>query len=449
MQMTSERLPRQRSGTMVVAVVVALGFLSLFIAGLHPLITAQSPSQQELPQGSQVAVEQPTGLEGGAQADQPPPEEVQPLLADESLAQDVAALVNGQAIRAEDLRLAAQVDQAMARLLGRAAEADSQAQLTQAINQALVLQAADQARFTVSPERSQALLDDFLASNGLSQSALRAALADQGISWDRFQAFFQRLLQVEGFLLAESQARGVPREQILAELQAQARISYGPARTWDTPVPEEAEPESPEEATSSAPSAAPSLDTAQATGTAPAGTEKLEIALAPAEAAQASEATGVTEVTEAAEPRGTGVGELAPAFTLPTVNTAEETLSLDDLQGQPVLLSFWTTWCPFCRRQAPVLVDAYARYADQGVAFVGVNVKEGRAPVENYLEQEGMTYPVVLDQSGTTAQAYQVRGFPTTYFLDREGRVVARHVGQLTPEQVTGYLDRLLDASAP
>ena len=445
MQMTSERLPRQRSGTMVVTVAVALGFLSLFIAGLYPLITARGPSQQEPAQRSQVAVEQPAGPDGRAQADQPAPEEVQPLLANGPLAQDVAALVNGQAIRAEDLRLAAQVDQAMARLLGRAAEADSQAQLTQAINQALVLQAADQARFTVSPERSQALLDDFLASNGLSQSALRAALADQGISWDRFQAFFQRLLQVEGFLLAESQARGVPREQILAELQAQARISYGPARTWDTPVPEEAEPESPEEATSSA----PSLDTAQATGTAPAGTEKLEIALAPAEAAQASEATGVTEVTEAAEPRGTGVGELAPAFTLPTVNTAEETLSLDDLQGQPVLLSFWTTWCPFCRRQAPVLVNAYARYADQGVAFVGVNVKEGRAPVENYLEQEGMTYPVVLDQSGTTAQAYQVRGFPTTYFLDREGRVVARHVGQLTPEQVTGYLDRLLDASAP
>ncbi len=437
MQMTTERLPRPRSGTMVVAVAVALGFLSLFIAGLHPLITAPASPQEERTQRTSPSVDRPAVPASLAAPESAPPagEKAIPVQAVEGASQDGAeavALVNGQAIQAEDLRLTSRVDQAMAALLGTTAATDPQAHLEQAINQALVLQAADQAGFTVAPESIQATLADFLASSGVTPQALTAALEAEGISEAQFQAYFQRLVRVEGFLLAESQAQGLSREAILAALQAQARVSFNAGLEW-----REDEPSSPQGAVEKV-EAAPLTES-----------QEVEPVQAEASSAQTSEATESSQAEQSTEARGTGVGDLAPAFTLPTVNTEEGVLALDDLRGQPVLLSFWTTWCPFCRRQAPVLVEAHARYAERGVQFVGINVKEEQAPVENYLEQEGMTYSVVLDQSGATAQAYQVRGFPTTYFLDAEGRVVARHVGQLSPEQVTDYLDRLLEAPAP
>ncbi len=440
MQMTTERLPRPRSGTLVVAVAVALGFLSLFIAGLHPRITAPATPQEGPAEAAIVSVERPAPVSQSALAVDSAPsarEEAVPALPQESGGLDggdTLALVNGQAIRAEDLRLASRVDQTMASLLGSSAELDPQVRLEQAINQALVLQAADQAGFTVAPESVQATLADFLARSSVTPQALTGALAANGIDEAQFQAYFQRLVRVEGFLLAESQARGVSQEAVLAALQAQARISFGADPDWPSSA------------------LAPADEAVETVATGPAGegqaSELRQVKPLQTEARPAP-ATEAADPAVATEARGTGVGELAPAFALPTVNTEEGALALDDLRGQPVLLSFWTTWCPFCRRQAPVLVEAYARYRDQGVQFVGINVKEGRAPVENYLAQEGMTYPVVLDQSGATAQAYQVRGFPTTYFLDAAGRVVARHVGQLSPEQVTGYLDRLLEAPDP
>ena len=107
------------------------------------------------------------------------------------------------------------------------------------------------------------------------------------------------------------------------------------------------------------------------------------------------------------------------------------------------MLSFWTTWCPYCLRQTPVLADAYATYAAQGIQFVGVNVQEARGTVDSYANQHGMAYPVVLDESGSTSAAYAIQGYPTTYFLDPDHRIVARHVGALTREQLYSYLQAL------
>jgi thiol-disulfide isomerase/thioredoxin len=116
--------------------------------------------------------------------------------------------------------------------------------------------------------------------------------------------------------------------------------------------------------------------------------------------------------------------------------------------GAPVVLSFWTTWCPYCLRQTPILVAAQAVYAEQGVQFVGINVRESADPVADYLAAHGVTYPNVLDTHAELAQRYQISGFPTTFFLNTQGEVVARHIGQLTAELIDGYLAPLIEENS-
>ena len=141
---------------------------------------------------------------------------------------------------------------------------------------------------------------------------------------------------------------------------------------------------------------------------------------------------------------------LAPEFVLNTVNTISPTLTLADLQGKPAVLSFWTTWCPYCLRQTPVMVAAYSGVAAQGIEFVGIDVKEERSTVETYLAQHGIQYPILLDEDGAISAQYAVQGYPTTYFLDSTGRIVARNIGALTEEQLNTYLQMLvLSAQGP
>ena len=139
---------------------------------------------------------------------------------------------------------------------------------------------------------------------------------------------------------------------------------------------------------------------------------------------------------------GTATGNFAPDFSAGLAQ-GDGALTLAGLKGKPTLLSFWTTWCPYCLRQTPLLVEAYDRWAEAGVNFAGVNVGEASAQVLPYLETHAIPYPVGMDETGTIAAAYAVRGFPTSYFLDAEGRVVARHVGQLSAEDIDSYLSQI------
>jgi cytochrome c biogenesis protein CcmG/thiol:disulfide interchange protein DsbE len=134
---------------------------------------------------------------------------------------------------------------------------------------------------------------------------------------------------------------------------------------------------------------------------------------------------------------------LAPEFVLGALNTVAPTLSLAELQGRPAVLVFWTTWCPYCLRQTPVMVEAYPRAAEAGIQFVGIDVQEDRNTVATYLAQHLIEYPILLDEQGSIAAQYAVQGYPTTYFLDSDGRIVARNVGALTGEQLNTYLQLL------
>lgn len=103
--------------------------------------------------------------------------------------------------------------------------------------------------------------------------------------------------------------------------------------------------------------------------------------------------------------------------------------NLDSYRGKVVFLNFWATWCPPCREEMPSMQVLYDELADDGLEILAVNVLEDEATVSAFVEENGFTYPVMLDRQGRVAMRYAVRAYPTTYLLDRDGKVIAVRTG--------------------
>lgn len=126
------------------------------------------------------------------------------------------------------------------------------------------------------------------------------------------------------------------------------------------------------------------------------------------------------------------VGSPAPDFTVRTLDG--ERVSLSDLKGKTVVLNMWATWCGYCRIEMPEMEDAHQKYQDQGVVILALNVQESYSRVKQFIEEEGFTFSVWLDSDGSVAKAYRVSGLPTTFFIDGDGVLQHRQLGQLTRE---------------
>ena len=121
------------------------------------------------------------------------------------------------------------------------------------------------------------------------------------------------------------------------------------------------------------------------------------------------------------------VGIVAPAFTLTT--PAGKQVSLSDFRGKPVMLNFWYATCPDCLAETPGMQKFYTSQHTRGKDFVilGVNVVDDAQVVTQFMQQRGLTYPVVLDQDQHVMVLYNINVTPTSYFIDRHGiiRVIA------------------------
>jgi peroxiredoxin len=131
-------------------------------------------------------------------------------------------------------------------------------------------------------------------------------------------------------------------------------------------------------------------------------------------------------------------GQPAPEFTAETASG--EQVALSDYAGRPVILNFWATWCAPCRVEMPALQAASERYADQGVVVLAVNALESRDQVTGFMDELGLTFPVVLDPDGEIIDLYEVRVFPTTVLIDADGVVRAEHYGALDDQLIDDYL---------
>ncbi|CAN5237448.1 TlpA disulfide reductase family protein [soil metagenome] len=121
------------------------------------------------------------------------------------------------------------------------------------------------------------------------------------------------------------------------------------------------------------------------------------------------------------------------------------TLALSDLRGQVVVVNFWYAGCAPCRAEAPILEGLYQDYANKGVSFVGVNTVDQAATALSFEKKYGISYPSVLDvESGAARIAFagevSPSAVPTTFVLDREGRIAARVVGQLESKSILNTL---------
>lgn len=421
--------------------IVAATLLPLAVLGGFLLLLAQRPSTTPSPTASSDA------------SDAPRPVVLAP-------SESPLAVVNDTPVHAEALAGALAIDRAMGRLLGVAIPADSQAVLERLVNGLLVAQAADRAGFALDEAQIDAALTNLLAGAGQDSAALEEALAVENVSQADFHTAFAQLLLVDQFTRQQAAAQGVAGAEYLDTLQAQARISFGPGVEMLAPAPPAETPAQAQvtEPSTENPQPATGEESQPAVPTAPAQAWELlpfvpdpAFASSDAQTGQSENAPVLAGSSSAGSVEqivtGTATGNFAPDFSAPLANgplaKGDGTLALADLKGKPTLLSFWTTWCPYCLRQTPLLVEAHSRWAEAGVNFAGMNVGEAGAQVVPYLETHAIDYPIGLDESGEIAAAYAVRGFPTTYFLDAEARVVARHVGQLSAEDIDNYLEKI------
>jgi peroxiredoxin len=133
----------------------------------------------------------------------------------------------------------------------------------------------------------------------------------------------------------------------------------------------------------------------------------------------------------------------APPFTLPRYGEEGE-ITLDGLEGQVVVLNFWSSYCNSCRLEAPELERAWKSYRGRGVTFVGINVGEGTEDVARFVEEFSLTYPIALDTQGETLFFYGVRVVPSTVLVGRDGTIAFVYEGPLTERQLASLIDHSL-----
>jgi peroxiredoxin len=138
---------------------------------------------------------------------------------------------------------------------------------------------------------------------------------------------------------------------------------------------------------------------------------------------------------------GPYVGAPAPVITAETVDG--EQVSLSGLRGKVVILNFWATWCAPCREEMPALQERYEKYKDSDLVVLAVDFDETADDVRAFRDQLGLTFPVLLDPGAAIQQLYRVRGYPTTYFVDRDGTIQVQHIGVMFEDQLDGYLTQL------
>jgi cytochrome c biogenesis protein CcmG, thiol:disulfide interchange protein DsbE len=137
------------------------------------------------------------------------------------------------------------------------------------------------------------------------------------------------------------------------------------------------------------------------------------------------------------------VGRPAAAFSLSTFDG--QSVSLESLRGQVVVLNFWASWCnPACYDEAPVLERGWRAWRDRGVMVVGVDIQDTAEAAQRFMRQFDLTFPNARDLSGKVSIDYGVYGVPETFFIDRRGQIRAKHVGAVTDAVFRAKVESLL-----
>jgi len=383
------------SKTKTIIIVIALAILllaSLILVQKGPAPPAESENAAIQ---ATVTIEKPTA---------PPGEGATPTPTSEELENDaVAVTVNGQTFSSAEWEQIAKLDAAMNALAGHPPP-DAEESLDRLINETLIFNALPATR-SFSEADVETRLESLLTGWQISEAELLQTLDAAALSLQNLRGRIAYLLVVED-IIQQLNADGLDLNEWLTQARSQAEIGF--YQSFDTPSSSEAE------AAASAPR--PESPTPEP----PTPTPEPAVDL----------------------PTSPYPDALTPDCSLNTL-TGEE-IALSQLRGKPTIINFWASWCPPCRQELPALQAAYNAYKDD-INFLAINVKEDEATVTPFAETMALTFPILLDKQGEVSDNfYQVRGIPTTLFVDAKGIVTRRHVGPLDKATIDAYLHPLL-----
>lgn len=166
-------------------------------------------------------------------------------------------------------------------------------------------------------------------------------------------------------------------------------------------------------------------------------------------------AAGTTETTAAATQEETTTAALPPSIDFTLTDQFGNTHTLSDYKGKTVFLNFWATWCPPCRAEMPDIQKLYETYPQDGddaliilgVASPNLGGETSEEGIKSFMEENGYTYPVLMDHTGETFMDYGITSYPTTFMIDRDGNVYGYVPGQLTEDMMNSIIKQTMEGS--
>lgn len=138
------------------------------------------------------------------------------------------------------------------------------------------------------------------------------------------------------------------------------------------------------------------------------------------------------------------VGQDIPEFSLYTPD--QRKISIDSFKEKYLLIHFWADWCSQCRAEFPKLEQSYQNFNTENFEIIGINVGQSAAHVSGFIEHYKLTFPMVMDKDLKISKMYGVRGLPTNYFIDNEGKLYKIIIGWVDREQISKILEEMKNA---
>ena len=132
-------------------------------------------------------------------------------------------------------------------------------------------------------------------------------------------------------------------------------------------------------------------------------------------------------------------GEQAPDFVLEDMNG--NNVQLSDLRGKGVFLNFWGTWCKPCEKEMPYMERQYSHFKNLGVEILAVNIGESDIAIESFVNRHALTFPILKDKDRTVTEAYDITPIPTTFLIDKNGKVLKVITGSMTERDIANYME--------
>ena len=125
-------------------------------------------------------------------------------------------------------------------------------------------------------------------------------------------------------------------------------------------------------------------------------------------------------------------------FKLKDINGKE--VSLSDFKGKNVLINFWATWCPPCKAEMPDLEKLYEENKNSDLVILAVNLSEDKETIKSFMDKNNYNFHVLMDSNGDVAIKYDIASIPTSFFINKEGAIVQKKVGEMNLEEMRNYV---------